>query len=230
MENLTLFNGNCLDFLKTLEDETIDLVVTDPPYRVISGGKNDGKDKRPSGILTKNDGKIFNHNDIQIVDYLPELYRVLKPNTDAYIMTNNINLRDLLNIAHDVGFKLHNLLVWEKNNVTPNRWYMKNLEYTVYLYKGNARPINNPSSKQSFNFPNPRNKVHPTEKPVELMEHYILNSSDPGAVVLDPFLGGGATGVAAIRNDRKFVGCELEENYFNIAKERIEGELTPIFI
>lgn len=225
--------GDCLDLIKTLEDESIDLVVTDPPYKVISGGKNDGKDRRPSGILSKNDGKIFNHNSIAIRDYLPELYRVLKQDSDAYIMTNNINLQELLNVSTDVGFKFHNLLIWKKNNVTPNRWYMKNLEYTIYLYKGKARPINNPSSSQIFEFPNPRNKLHPTEKPVELMEHYILNSSDEGMTVLDPFLGSGSTGLAAIKNNRNFIGFEKDETYFEVSNNRLttyEASVQGVFV
>lgn len=217
-----LFQGNCLDLIKNIADESIDLVVTDPPYKVISGGKNEGKVGRPTGILSKNDGKIFTHNNISIKDYLPELYRVLKPNSDAYIMTNNLNIRELLNVSDEVGFKFHNILPWKKNNVTPNRWYMKDCEFTIYLYKGRARPINNPSSKQTFCFDNPRNKIHPTEKPVELMEEYVTNSTDEGALVLDPFVGSGSTAIACLKNNRKFVGFELDQTYFETAENRIQ--------
>lgn len=217
-------NIDCMTYLQGIPDGSIDLIVTDPPYKVISGGKNDGKDKRPSGILTKNDGKIFTHNDIEIKDYLPEFYRVLKDNTDCYVMTNNINLRELLNVAHDVGFRFHNLLIWKKNNVTPNRWYMKNCEYTVYLYKGAAKAINNPSSKQMLEIDNVKGREHPTQKPVYLMEEYILNSSNEGDIVLDPFLGSGSTAIAAIRNDRIAYGCEIDNEYYDIAQRRIVEE------
>lgn len=221
---LRLYNGNAIDILKAVNPESIDLCVTDPPYRTISGGKNDFKDKaRPSGILSKNDGKIFEHNDIDHKEWMRLVYKVLKPNADFYCMTNLLNLFTFKEIAESVGFKLHNLLVWEKNTLTPNRWYMKNAEFTLYFYKGHAKPINEQGSAMIHKFKNiVGNKTHPTEKPVELMELYVKNSSGVGDLVLDPFMGSGATGVACQRLGREFFGCELDENYYNIAVERIE--------
>lgn len=90
---------------------------------MISGGSGKGKG-RPSGILQKNDGKIFEHNDIKLEDWIPEVFRVMKDDTQGYIMTNLLNLDKLMNVCQKVGFKIHNLLVWKKNNATPNRWYM----------------------------------------------------------------------------------------------------------
>lgn len=222
---LRLYNGNAIDILKAVNPESIDLCVTDPPYRTISGGKNDFKDKaRPSGILSKNDGKIFEHNDIDHKEWMRLVYKVLKPNADFYCMTNLLNLFTFKEIAESVGFKLHNLLVWEKNTLTPNRWYMKNAEFTLYFYKGRAKPINEQGSAMIHKFKNiVGNKTHPTEKPVELMELYVKNSSGAGDLVLDPFMGSGATGVACQRLGREFFGCELDENYYNIAVERIEN-------
>ena len=221
---LNLYNGNALDLLSQLESESVDLCVTDPPYRTISGGKNDFKDKkRPSGILSKNDGKIFEHNDIDHKEWMSQVYRVLKPNADFYCMTNLLNLFTFKEIAESVGFKLHNLLVWEKNTLTPNRWYMKNAEFTLYFYKGRAKPINEQGSPMIHKFKNiTGNKLHPTEKPVELMELYVKNSSNLNDLVLDPFMGAGSTGVACLKLARQFLGCELDKNYYNIAKERIE--------
>lgn len=221
---LRLYNGNAIDILKAVNPESIDLCVTDPPYRTISGGKNDFKDKAlPSGILSKNDGKIFEHNDIDHKEWIRLVYKVLKPNADFYCMTNLLNLFTFKEIAESVGFKLHNLLVWEKNTLTPNRWYMKNAEFTLYFYKGHAKPINEQGSAMIHKFKNiVGNKTHPTEKPVELMELYVKNSSGVGDLVLDPFMGSGATGVACQRLGREFFGCELDENYYNIAVERIE--------
>ena len=112
-----LYNGDAIEILSNLQSESVDLVVTDPPYRTISGGKNDFKDKsRPSGILSKNDGKIFAHNDIDHYAWMHQVYRILKPNTDFYCMTNLLNLKNFMETAESGGFKLHNLLVWKKNN------------------------------------------------------------------------------------------------------------------
>ena len=213
--------GDCLEVLKSIPDGSVDLVVTDPPYRCISGGRA-GKRNQPSGILTKNDGKLFDHNDISAEEWFPEVYRVLKDNSHCYVMTNLLNLAHFMSVAQAAGFKIHNLLVWKKNNATPNKWYMKNCEFTLFLYKGKAKFIHDCGSKQVHEFKNiTGSKNHPTEKPVELMEFYILNSSDRGDVVLDPFMGCGSTGVACVNTGRQFIGIELDPVYFEIADKRI---------
>lgn len=214
--------GNCIDLFKTIEDESIDLVVTDPPYRVISGGRPKIKGQ-PSGILKKNDGKIFEHNDINPEEWISEVYRVLKQGTQCYIMVNSLNMENYLRICREAGFGLHNILAWFKNNCTPSRWYMKNAEYILFLRKGKAKTINNVGSKTVHEFDNIiGNKSHPTEKPIELMELYITNSSNIGDVVLDPFMGVGSTGLAALKNDRKFIGFEIDKKYYDIAEKRLE--------
>lgn len=99
---------------------------------------------------------------------------------------------------------------------------MKNCEYVLFLRKGRAKRINNVGSKTVHQFDNIMgNKQHPTEKPVDLMQYYISNSSNEGDIVFDPFMGSGSTGVAAKNLNRDFIGIELDENYFEIAKSRI---------
>lgn len=210
-----------MNVLKNIPDNSIDLVVTDPPYKVISGGKPHKKGQ-PSGMLSKNDGKIFKYNNIKPEVWMPEVYRVLKECTHCYIMTNTINLEDYLRIARECGFGLHNVLSWEKNNCTPSRWYMKNGEFTLFLRKGKAKAINNPGSKMIHSFDNIiGNKVHPTEKPVELMKFYIENSSRVGDIVLDPFMGSNSTGRACRELDRKFIGIEIDDEYFKVDQEEM---------
>lgn len=221
MENITLYHDDCMNVFKNIPDDSIDLVVTDPPYKVISGGKPHKKGQ-PSGILSKNDGKIFKYNNIKPEVWMPEVYRVLKEGTHCYIMTNTINLEDYLRIARECGFGLHNVLSWEKNNCTPSRWYMKNGEFTLFLRKGKAKAINNPGSKMIHSFDNIiGNKVHPTEKPVELMKFYIENSSSVGDIVLDPFMGSNSTGRACRELDRKFIGIEIDDEYFKVDQEEM---------
>ena len=223
MEKIKLYNNDCLEVLKNIKDNSIDLIVTDPHYPVISGGKPKEKGQ-PSGILSKNDGKIFEYNDIDPEKWFSELYRVLKDESHCYIMTNTINLEKYLTLARTTGFQLHNLLVWEKDNCVVNRWYMKNCEYVLFLRKGKAKAINNVGSKTVHKVNNIiGNKQHPTEKPVDLMKLYIENSSNEGDLVLDPFMGTGSTGMAAIKTNRNFIGIEIDEKYFNIAEQRIEN-------
>lgn len=100
---------------------------------------------------------------------------------------------------------------------------MKNAEYILFLRKEKAKTINNAGSKTVHEFDNIiGNKSHPTEKPIELMELYITNSSNIGDVVLDPFMGAGSTGLAALKNDRKFIGFEIDKKYYDIAEKRLE--------
>ena len=206
-----LYNDDCLNILKTLDPESIDCVITDCPYHIISGGcTNDavkiGRYAETSGILShryngklddaavKNtrQGKIFEHNDIEFKDWLPEVYRVLKNDTHCYIMINPRNLKELWQQAENAGFIFQQLIVWDKGNSTPNRWYMNAYELILMLRKGKARKINNMGTSNIIRVPNiVRSKKHPTEKPVDLMTVLIKNSTNENDIVLDPFMGVG---------------------------------------
>ena len=231
-EEINLIKGDCLYVMKDIPSESIDLVVTDPPYRTISGGnKSKWASGYPNSVLSKNDGKIFDCNDINHLTWIKECYRVLKNNSHIYIMTNLLNLFPLQKLTEQVGFKLHNLLVWEKNNANANRWYMKNCEYILFLRKGEAKTINNPSSKTVHKFNNIiGNKKHPTEKPVSLIELYVTNSSNEGNLVLDPFMGSGSTGIACLNTNRKFIGIEIDETYFNVTLNRFKEKDNQLTI
>lgn len=219
-----LFNGNAVEILKTIQSETIDLIVTDPPYKIITGGDSNGKNSvRPKGILSGN--RELMKFIPKFSEWLPECYRVLKNGTHAYFMVNSTNLTEMLVEVEKAGFKVHNILIWKKNNCTPSQFYMKNCEYIIFCRKGKgkAKYINNMGgSKTVHEFNNIiGNKVHPTEKPVELMSVYIENSSNENDVVLDPFMGSGSTGIACLKLNRKFIGIEIDENYFDIAQNRL---------
>lgn len=230
MSTYKLYQGDCLEVMKNIEDGSVDLVVTDPPYKTITGGDSNGANsERPKGMLQGN-RKLFKHQNIKISSWMPEIYRVLKEGSHCYIFTNSLNLQEMLNEVTKVGFKLHNLLVWEKNNCTPSQYYMKNCEYVLFLRKGKAKWINNiGDSKTVHKFNNIiGNKLHPTEKPVDLLEYYLLNSSEPNDIVFDPFMGSGSTGVACLNTNRNFIGIELDEGYFKIAQNRIEEAANKI--
>ena len=217
-----VFLGDCLEVLKTINTETVDLLVTDPPYKIITGGDSNGKNSvRPKGILSGNRELMKSIPNFE--DWLKETFRVLKNGSHAYIMVNSTNLIEMANTIENVGFKIHNFLIWRKNNCTPSQFYMKNCEYVIFCRKGKAKYINNMgNSKTVHDFNNILgNKVHPTEKPVGLMEYYILNSSNEKDIVLDPFMGSGSTGVACKNTNRSFIGIEKDEQYFKIAEQRI---------
>lgn len=220
---IDLRQGDCLELMKDIPDESIDLIVTDPPYKIVQGGcTNKAVRLKGSNQEQLKKGTLFNNNSIKFNEWIPEVYRVLKNNSHCYIMSNDRNINELLNICEKVGFKLLNILVWGKSKHSPNRYYLKNCEFIVFLRKGKAKNINNMGTKQLLLIDNVENKNHPSEKPIKLMEILIKNSSNEQDKVLDPFMGSGSTGVACVNTNRNFIGIELDEKYFNIAKERIE--------
>ena len=217
--------GDAIEIMKRYKDESFELLVTDPPYRVIKGG-NKCKDA-PKGMLSKNDGKIFSYNDVKAADWLKEAYRLLKPNSHAYVFTNFLNLQDMMQEMQNAGFKLHNLLVWMKNNATPNRWYMKNCEYVILGRKGKAKSIKDCGSMTVHQYNNIiGNKMHETEKPIELLKSYISNSSEPNGWVLDPFAGSGSTAHAALELGRRFMTIEIDEKYAERIHDRLKEALS----
>jgi site-specific DNA-methyltransferase (adenine-specific) len=222
----TLYLGNALEILPGLD--AADLVVTDPPYRLTTGGVSKSS-KTMSGIFAAhnyaNDGQLV-MSDVQWATLMPAIFASLKLSADAYVMANDKNLFPAMAAAFDSGFGLHNILTWDKVTPTANRWYMKNIEFTLYLWKGRARTINFPSSKQGIRGNQIDESGHPTEKPVWLMAEYIRNSSKPGDVVLDPFMGSGTTGVAALQQGRRFVGIELDPAHFDSACRRLDSALN----
>ena len=230
MENIEkcgLWNGNCLEYMRTLEDESIDLIVTDPPYPTTSRG-NAGNS---GGMLQKEinkKGKVFEHNNIDCTEYAPEFYRVLKDGSHCYVMTNHINLIKMLNVFTDCGFHFIKSLIWNKGNKIMGQYYMSQFEYILFFRKGYGKKINNCGTADILSVPNKKTKdtngknIHDTEKPVELMKILIENSTQKGDIVLDPFVGVGATALACIESKRNYIGIELDEGYFNIAKQRID--------
>lgn len=222
-----ILNDDFLEVVKRMKDDSVDLVVTDPPYKVTSRG-NSGN----SGGMMKEklsmQGKIFKHNDIKPLDYIPELYRVLKDGSHCYIMTNHVNLIEMLNVAKESGFHFIKSIIWDKGNKIMGQYYMSQFEYILFFRKGKGKKINKCGTADILSVPNKKTKgedgknIHDTEKPVELMRILIENSSQEGDLVFEPFMGVGATVMACKLSKRGYLGVELDSNYFNIAKERLE--------
>ena len=222
-----IYNKDCLDVLKNIPDNSIDLIVTDPPYPTTSRG-NAGNS---GGMLQKDinkKGRVFTHNNINCKEYAPEFYRLLNDGSHCYVMTNHINLIDMLNTFTDIGFHFIKSLIWNKSNKIMGQYYMSQFEYILFFRKGRGKKINNCGTSDILSIPNKKTKdkdgknIHDTEKPIELIEVLVNNSSQENELVLDPFMGVGSTGLACIKNNRNFIGIEIDENYFNIAKSRLE--------
>lgn len=213
-----LYLGDALEILPNLEQ--VDLIVTDPPY-LLTSGRNGEYANWQLAKDYDNSGKIV-ECDIDWSDFMPAISASVKDGCHVYTMCNNRHVQAMLNEAEKAGLSFHNLLAWDKMSCTPNRYYMKNMEFTGFFYKKSSKHLNNCSSQQLISCPQENYGEHPTTKPTALMSFYIKNSSNHQEVVLDPFMGSGTTGVACVKLGRKFIGIELDEKYFDIACRRIE--------
>ena len=226
---MKLYNGDCLEIMKQIPDKFVDCVVTDPPYLIKGNGFS-----APAGKLKNRD--IFKNNikdmrDGFNIEVLSELQRVLKK-WNAYFYCNKDLLFELIVWFKNNTSAFLDVLIEHINNPTPFcNTYLNDIDYVLFVresgvklngsYHDKIKVINKNTNKQD--------KLlygHPTAKYVNLVERYIKNSTNEGDVVLDPFMGSGTTGVACKNTNRDFIGVELDETYFNIAKGRIENELT----
>lgn len=231
--NGIIYQANCEDLIKSVASESIDLVLTDPPYKLTSGGcvgsgYINGHFRNPDGTanaLAKS-GKLFKENNIKFKDWIPEIHRVLKDQTHFYCMTNDLHLKTVIEEGIKAGFKQQNILVWAKGMHTPTQYYFKNIEFIVMFRKGKAKYINNIGTMALINIKGVRNKEHPSEKPIDLMSLLINNSTKENEIVLDPFIGSGSTAIACKKTNRIFIGAEKDDGYFTIAKNRIIKELN----
>lgn len=224
---INLQYGNAIELIKSIPDESIDLVVTDPPYKVTSRG-NAGNS---GGMFTKEifmQGKVFVKNDVKIQDFAGELYRVLKQQTHCYVMCNNTNLKPYLNELERVGFKITKVLIWDKGNKINSQFYMGQVEFIIFCRKGKAKRVTDCGVSELISIPNKKTKqkdgtnYHDTEKPVALMQLLVEQSSCVGDVVLDPFVGIGSTAIACLKSGRNFIGYELDKKYFTVSLARVE--------
>lgn len=217
--NATLIHGDAIEILPTLQ---ADCIVTDPPYKLTSGGTPEGGlHERLGGEGYDNSGSIVTC-DIDWPDFMPLLYNALRGDAHAYVMSNYRNLEDMFREARAAGFRLHNLLPWDKGTATPSRQYMRNYEFTGLFFKGAAKTINNPGDMAGVYVQQEDYGGHPTSKPTALMEYYIRNSTQPSETVLDPFMGVGSTAVGALRAGRNFIGIEIEKKWYDKAVQRVK--------
>ena len=211
-----LYNGDCLEVMDRLISERIkvDCIITDPPY-----GMNFKSNYRKEKYNT-----ILNDNNLDFIkDYFNRCYSLLKEDTHIYCFCSWHNI-DKFKMEFEKYFKLKNIIVWEKNNTSMGDLkgsYAPKHEFILYGHKGRRL-------RSGFRYADiikanrTNNKLHPTQKPVDLLEIFIKQSTNENEVVFDGFMGSGSTGVASINTNRQFIGIELDNNYFNIASKRIE--------
>ena len=221
MDDIKLYCDDCLNIMKQIENESIDLIVTDPPYLIkykTSHRKN--KDHDFCSEILNDD------NEQLIIDYIRECYRILKNNTAMYMFCNCDKVDFFKQELENAGFKIKNMIIWVKNNWTAGdlkAQFGKQYEIIFLVNKGrkyfNGKRI---TDVWMFDRISGKKQLHQNQKPVDLLKQCILKHSDENDIIFDGFMGSGSTGVACIETNRKFIGVELDKKYFEIAKERIE--------
>lgn len=239
LEDITI--GNCRLILGDMRevlpelDVRAKLCLSDVPYRLTAGGQSHALGGILGGDEYDNSGELFDM--VEWEDMAPLIHDFLDDDADAIIMVNDREEPKARFAFNAAGLGFHRLLVWDKITATPNRWYMPNCEFGLYLYKGRARRITDCASKALIRCPQKdvshlyipahhfvdgrRPKPHATEKPVALMAYWMGNSTDAGDLVIDPFMGSGSTIVAAQQTGRKAIGIEKNPMWFDVACARV---------
>ena len=238
-EDIVIYNDDAFNVLPSIDSESVDLIVTDPPYFLSNGGISCSNGKMVS--VDKGD---WDKTSISIEDFyrkfLIQAKRVLKPNGTIWVFGTMHNIYYLGYLLQELEFKLLNNITWQKSNPPPNlscRMFTHSTETIIWAKK-------NAESKHFFNYElmkeinggkqmkdvwttstiNKKEKTfgkHPTQKPIKIIKNIILASSKRDDLVLDCFMGSGTTIDACVQLGRKAIGIELDEGYFNIAKDRV---------
>ena len=220
--NIQLYQGDCLERMKEIPDESIDLVLTDPPYNIA----------RDNNFTTMGRAGIdFGEWDknADLFSYIKECSRVLTKNGSFVVFNDWKNLGDISRFAESFGFDTKDMLRLEKTNPMPrnrDRRYITDYECAIWLTKKKAKWCFN---RQDTSYQRPKfvcsidKGLHPTQKSLKLMQELVIIHSNKGDTILDCFMGSGTTGVAALNLSRGFIGIEQDEGYFKIAQDRIQA-------
>ncbi len=245
-----ILDGDCIEAMRSLPDNSIDCVFADPPYNLQLGGDLNRPDGSEVDAVTDHWDQFdsFRAYDDFTSEWLTEARRVLKPDGSLWVIGSYHNIYRVGAILQDIGFWILNDVVWRKTNPMPNFkgtrftnahetliWAsqgekarytfnyraMKTLNDELQMRSDWVLPICSGGERLKEN----GSKVHPTQKPESLLYRVLLATTEKGDVVLDPFFGTGTTGAVAKRLGREWIGCERENTYRNAAYKRIEKEL-----
>lgn len=208
-----LYNGDCLEVMKDIPDGSVEMILTDIPYDEVN---------QKSGGLRKLDRGNADRATFDIDEFLKSIFN--KFTGSCYIFCGIGQISTIDKFFRNSGLTTR-LCQWEKSNPSPmngSRLWLSGSEFCVFARKPNAT-FNRHCQKPIWRFPVGRSKLHPTEKPIKLLEYIIESSTKQGDSVADFTMGSGTTGVACANTNRNFIGIELDKNYFNIAKDRIQN-------
>ena len=220
-----IYNMDCMEGVKLLEDNSIDLVVMDPPYllNLAKVKKTSTFNNYANELIGLKDGF-----DLRVLDLLIQKMKKI----NIYIYCSKRQVKELLEYFQKRGCN-YEILTWHKQNPSPliNNNYLPDTEYVLYFREKGVKLYGNYHTKRKFyisgvNQVDKKRYKHPTIKPLPFIENHIINSSKEGDLILDCYCGSGTTLVGAIKNKRNFIGFEIDKNYYEIAKQRVEEALA----
>jgi site-specific DNA-methyltransferase (adenine-specific) len=217
--SFSLHQADAVDMLRSLPDASVDLLITDPPYESLEKHRKIGTTTRlKHSKSSSNDWFAIFPND-RFPELFREVWRVLKKNTHFYMFCDQETMFVAKPLAEEAGFRFWKPLIWDKRKIGMGYHYRARYEMILFFEKG-KRKLNNLGVPDIIEAPRVH-KGYPTEKPVEVSEILIRQSSAVGELVIDPFCGSGSTGVAAMNLDRRFWGCDIGDEALSIALHRL---------
>lgn len=231
-----IFHTDAIEAMRKLETGSIDLILTDPPYGLQphAAGRGRGKLRRNSINITKWDNLTDTDLAALIEGFMEQSYRVLKKGGAMVTFCSTQKTADVLAAAEKAGMYYKTFGMWHKTNPLPRNMrtdFLHSVEMWGYFLKdaksgtfnGEGKPVHDlVSCPIAAGKERRAGGGHIAQKPVRLMEHFVRLLSNPGETVLDPFMGTGTTGVAALKLGREFIGVEKDEKYFATVKDRLE--------
>jgi site-specific DNA-methyltransferase (adenine-specific) len=227
--------GDCLDVMKDIPDNSVDCIITSPPYNKHSAnrkcGKTDSWQKANIDYGYFKDDLPEEQYQEQQKHLIREMVRVIKPNGSIFYnhKARIKNHRAILPTEWLGEFNIRQVLIWDRTNcmqLSPIRWF-PTTEYIYWVTKTNVQPKFYKRSKHQLEViripPKPM-KDHPAPFPEELVETLMLNTTDENDIVLDPYMGSGTVAVVAKKNNRNYIGIEISPEYIDIIKKRIAKE------
>ena len=221
-----LRRGDCLELMKDIPDGSVDLVLTDPPYMIATVGA--GIYKQADKQYVKELDGIKDGFDEKVLD---EICRVMKK-INVYFFCSQKQIIPLIDYFVKKKNCNWNILSWHKSNPVPacGNKYLTDTEFVLFFREKGVKIYGEYETKFTYyvtplNQKDKRQYEHPTIKPVKILQNLIVNSTLENGVVLDCFMGSGSTGVACVNTNRRFIGIELDDKYFEIAKQRINAAI-----
>lgn len=212
---------DAVEWLTALPPESADLVITDPPYESLEKHRAIGTTTRLKHSKASSNDWFSIFPNARFPELFAAVYRVLKKNSHFYLFCDQETMFVAKPIAESAGFKFWKPLVWDKEKIGMGYHFRSRYEFILFFEKG-KRKLNDLSIPDILSCPRILNG-YPTEKPVRLSEILIRQSSQPGDLVLDPFMGSGSVGVAALSTGRRFQGTDVAEPALRLSEQRLSA-------